>query len=105
MDTELLLWTAAGGGVIPFLTALITKWNAHAGVKAVVTLLLAGLTGVLSEAAAPGGYDWAHGGLYAVEGFAVAVAAHFGLWKPAAVTGSQGAIARTVPGGIGPAER
>lgn len=100
MDTALLV-TAVISAVIPWLTAVITRWDAASWLKAVVTLVLTSVTGVVSSWQLDPAYDWKHGVLFAFEGFIVAVGAHFGLWKPACISGSQGAIARALPSGIG----
>lgn len=91
--------------VLPALVALVTKRMASSGVKAVVLALLAALVGFLSELlhamVTALSFDVGTVLLTWLTSFIVAVAAHYGLLKPTGLTGSQGAIARAVPGGIG----
>lgn len=88
------------GTVIPLLVALVTKWNASSGVKAV-------LNAVLALAAGEGAMALEHGGLV-TKAAALAVAyawitsqsTHFGLWKP---TGASSALNTLTPNlGFGP---
>jgi hypothetical protein len=95
-----MLLTAAISALVPWLTAVVVHWQAPEGVKAAVSLLLTTVTGVLTGLQTDS-HDWQHLVLYAFEGFVVATGTHFGLWKPANITGSQGAIANTFPGWFG----
>lgn len=96
-----LLVTFAISTFIPWLTALVTAQTAHPGLKAVLTLALSAVTGVLTQWQANPVFDWKIGTLGALEGFAVAVLAHFGLWKPTQVTGANGGIQKALPRGLG----
>ena len=91
------------GVVLPALTALVTKAHAPDAVKAVVLLLLSVLTGWATTLQASGGsFDLKTAVIGVFVAFVTAVASHFGLLKQIGVTGSDGVIARAVPGGIGP---
>lgn len=91
--------------VLPALVALVTRRMASSGLKATVLALLAAVLGFGSElldALTQGGVFDVGAGVYAwVTAFVIAVAAHYGLLKPTGVTGSQGAIASAIPGGLG----
>lgn len=91
--------------VLPALVALVTKRLASPGLKAVVLAALAALLGFLSELldalVHAGAFDVAAAIVWWVTAFVVAVAVHYGLLKPGGITGSQGAIATAVPGGLG----
>jgi hypothetical protein len=91
------LLTSLVGVVLPIIVAIVTDRVASGGVKAVVLLLLAALSSFLTEwltaLNASASFDFAQAGYGVLMTFVVAVAAHFGLWKPAAVTGEQGAAA------------
>jgi hypothetical protein len=88
--------------VLPMVVALVTKQLADSWVKAVVLLLLSALT-------AAGSDMLAHGGTFTlgptlgnfVLTFIIAVGMHYGLLKPTGITGSNGAIAKVFPGGLG----
>ncbi|TFV90377.1 hypothetical protein [Blastococcus sp. CT_GayMR16] len=103
--TWVQLLTFAVSAVLPALVALITKRMAAPALKAVTLLFLAALTGLLSElldalvTALP--FDFGTAAANWLMAFIVAVAAHYGLLKPLKMTGSQGAIATAVPGGLG----
>lgn len=91
--------------VLPMLVALATTRLAAPRLKAVVLAVLAAVTGFLSELldALVNGTAYDLGAAFSTwtYAFILAVAAHFGLLKPAGVTGSSGAIAKALPGGLG----
>lgn len=93
------------GTVLPLITGLATRWNAPAGVRAVVLLALSGITSVLTElltslnANTP--FDLGATLLAALATFLVGVGTHFGFWKP---TGAAGA-AKATGGFIGGSRR
>lgn len=105
MITTSQLVSAAVGTLLPIVVALITARVADGATKALTLLALAALSGVLTELgdalAAGTPWEWQQSVYAAVLAYVVAVASHFGLWKPAAVTGSGGGIQTAVPGGIG----
>lgn len=90
---------------LPVLTALVTNKLAHPGLKAVTLLALSLIGGFVNEwyqaVQAGVGYDIQSGLLTAGFVFLAGTAAHFGLLKPAGVTGAYGAVATAVPGGVG----
>jgi hypothetical protein len=95
------LISAAVGTVLPILVAVVTDRVASGAVKAITLLVLAALSSFLSEwlvaLNAGGPFDAAQAGFGVLLTFVVAVAGHFGFWKPAAVTGSGGVAARVGP--------
>lgn len=77
--------------VLPLLVGLVTKASTSSAVKAVLLLLLTAVTNLLSQFLATDngpGFPWGTAILGTVIGFAMAVAAHFGLWKPTGATAS-----------------
>jgi hypothetical protein len=90
------------GTILPAATAFVTNRFASGAVKSLTLLALSLITGGATSVAATGGTFELKA---AVVGFFVTfvtgVATHYGLLKPNGVTGSDGAIARAVPGGIG----
>lgn len=74
------------GTVLPLLTGLVTKAEVGKHVRAVVLLVLAGVTSVLTElgASLSTGTSFELGTvvLAALGTFLVGVGVHFGLWKP-----------------------
>lgn len=91
--------------VLPAVVALVTARLAHPGLKAVLLLFLSAVSGFLVSALAAVdsgvGFDWSQAGFTVLSGFAVAVLAHFGLLKPMSITGAQGSIQTSMPGGVG----
>jgi hypothetical protein len=88
--------------ILPIVVALVTKRFANGQVKAVVLLALSVITGWLTSLQATGGtFELKSAITSTVVSFVAAVAVHFGLLAPAGVTGADGVIARSVPGGIG----
>src|SRR5688500_13670649 len=97
MGTTITLaqWLNAGVNVLlPIVVALVTARAAAGTVKALALLLLSATSGYLISwlDAVNGGaaFDFSQASFTAALGFVVAVAAHFGVWKPTAVTGSDG---------------
>lgn len=92
------------GTVLPVVVAVVTARVSHPGVKAVTLLALAAVSSFLSEwlvainTAAV--FDFSQAGLGVLVTFVAAVAAHFGWWKPIAVTGSAGTVQSALPKGI-----
>jgi hypothetical protein len=91
--------------VLPLLVAVVTTRLASPGLKAVVLAFLAALTGFGSELLDAlvnhTAYDVGAAVFAWTYSFILAVVAHFGALKPAGVTGSRGAVANALPGGIG----
>jgi peptidoglycan/LPS O-acetylase OafA/YrhL len=84
------------GTVLPFLSGLVTRWNASDAARAVVLLVLSALSGFLSTwlGAAQDGtaFDVAGAILTAATAFVFGIGAYLGLWKP---TGVGPAVNRT----------
>lgn len=76
--------------VLPILVGLVTTKVTSGGLKAVLLAGLAAVTGLLTEllASVTAGvpYDLGSGLVLALMAFLVAVAMHFGLWKPTEVS-------------------
>ena len=91
--------------VLPALVALVTSRVAHPGLKAVVLLFLSAVSGFLiswlDAVSMSSAFDWSQSGFTVLLGFGVAVLTHFGLLKPAGITGSEGSIQTSAPGGLG----
>lgn len=90
--------TLAINTVLPIVVAFVTSRLADSGAKALALLALSALTtylvGILAALNAGQGIDWSHLTFTAIVGFGIAVAAHFGLWKPVGITGTEGAVSR-----------
>lgn len=88
--------------VLPALTALVTKRFAPGSTKALVLTALSVIAGWLTSLqATDGDFDLKAAVVGVFTTFVTAVATHYGLLEPLAVTGSEGVIQRSVPGGIG----
>lgn len=75
--------------VLPLVVGLVTKSSTAASTKAILLLALTALTNVLTQfagAAEDAGFPWGTTLVTAAVGFAMAVAVHFGLWKPTGAT-------------------
>jgi hypothetical protein len=90
---------------LPIVVALVTSRFADSAFKALVLLGLSAvsgvLVGVLAAVNAGQAIDWSHVLFTALVGYLIAVVAHFGLWKPVAVTGSAGVVQVKAPSGMG----
>jgi hypothetical protein len=101
---DLSYWNLLVTVALPALVALATKRFAPGNVKALVLVGLSIVGGLLNQIIAQGGsFEVGKTLWYIVGTFAVAVVAHYGLLAPLAVTGAYGAVAKSVPGGLGPA--
>jgi hypothetical protein len=88
--------------VLPAVTALVVKRFASSSAGAMVLLFLSVVTGALTSIQASGGsFELKTAAVGVFVAYVTAVASHFGLLKPAGVTGSDGAIQRAIPGGVG----
>jgi len=75
------------GIVLPILVGIVTKTTTHPGMKAVLLALLSAVSGLLSEYMAGGaGFNWATAAITWLGTFMVAVATHFGFWRPTGIT-------------------
>lgn len=73
------------GVVLPILVGVVTTEVTSGGVKAVLLAFLSAVAGVLTDVAA-GGFDLKTSLVNWLVVFLVAVATHFGFWKPTGVT-------------------
>lgn len=88
--------------VLPTLVAVVTAKVASSGVKALVLIVLNLITGTLTSLYATGGeLELKAAVIGFFVSFVTAVSAHYGFLKPAGVTGSEGAIQRSIPAGLG----
>lgn len=84
------------GTVLPILVGLVTTKATHPGTKAVLLALLSAVSGLLTEYLAAGdGFNWTTAGLTWLSTFMIAVATHFGLWKPTGITAAVQSIGVT----------
>ncbi|QZD98615.1 holin [Microbacterium phage Jemerald] len=76
--------------ILPILVGLVTTRVTKSSLKAVLLAGLSAVTGLLTEllAAVNAGvaYDLGNGLVFALTAFLVAVAMHYGLWKPTTVS-------------------
>ncbi len=88
--------------ILPILVGLVTTRVTNGGIKAVVLAGLAAITGLLTEllASIQAGttYDLGSGLILALTAFLVAVAMHFGLWKPTTVAEKAQSVLVTAKG-------
>ena len=74
--------------VLPVLVGLVTTRVTHPGAKAVLLLALSTINGVLVEVANPQpDFDLGTAVILAAVSFGTGILAHFGLWKPAGISG------------------
>lgn len=78
------------GTIIPVLNGLVTKLTTSAGVKAILTLVLSTIAGLVTTATTDGGDAVFSGALLLNTSlsFVLAVATYAGFWKPLEVTSS-----------------
>lgn len=96
VDTQLIAF--ASGTVVPLLVALLVKARASSAVKAIANAVLSATAGALATLSEAGGFLSADLGVSIFYAWVASIATYQGLLKP---TGIAGAIAVTVPGGLG----
>lgn len=75
------------GVMLPILVGLVTSRVTNPGVKATLLALLSAVSGLGSEWLSRGDdFDLGVAAIYWIQTFIVAVAMHFGLWKPLEVS-------------------
>ena len=88
--------------VLPAITALATHRLASSRYKALVLAVLSVAAGAGQQIlAAHGTFIPSQLAAWSATTFLSSVAAHYGLLKPTGLTGSQGILARSLPGGLG----
>lgn len=91
--------------ILPAVVALVTAREAHPGLKSTILFILSTLSGSLTsvlQATSSGvPLTWNNVATTVLIGFATAILAHFGVLKPANITGSTGRIATRIPAGVG----
>lgn len=83
------------GVVLPILVGIVTKVTTHPGAKAVLLALLSAVSGFLTEWAGTDAFNWASALITWLGTFMVAVAVHFGVWKPTGITAAVQGIGVT----------
>lgn len=73
---------------LPLLVGVVTTHVTNSSLQAVLLLAFSSANGFLVEMTAPhpDGYSIGSAVVFALVGFVMAVASHFGLWKPTGVT-------------------
>lgn len=91
--------------IIPIAVDLVTQRLAAPRVKSLVLAGLTALNGFLLEFVqsvdSNTAFHLEQALLNVLVGFVIATATLFGLWRPTGVSGSTGAVATRVPGGVG----
>ena len=73
--------------LMPLLVGLITRPSTKASVQSLLLLVASVLNGYLSEALETGArYNWTDGTLQFVVSLVMAIAIHYGVWKPLGAT-------------------
>jgi hypothetical protein len=102
---EVLNSTAAAnlviGTVLPLIVALVTAKVASQRVKAVVLLTLSLVSAGIVEALSDGSFAWSEVFAQFIVVWPTAILTHYGFLKPVGISGTEGVIQNTVPGGIG----
>lgn len=88
--------------VLPALVALVTSKLSSSAFKGLALAALSAAAGVVTSLQLSGGvFEWQTALTSFFITFVTATAVHYGLLKPVGVTGSNGAVANSVPGGLG----
>lgn len=98
---DLPVWTYIVTVLLPVMVALVTAKGAAKWWGAWVLALLTAALVVLTEAIDDPTWEIKPMVLKFLTLFTIAVATHFGFWKPVAVTGDDGKVRTTLPKGLG----
>lgn len=101
MTRDLLIVNLVVGILLPVLVQLLTAAKAPEPVKSLVNLVVAAAAAVLTPLLTVEHVDWTNALLTFGQVFVLSISSHYGLMKPAGVTGSEGRLAKVVPIGIG----
>lgn len=93
---DVALWGLVIGTVLPIVVGLVTKSNTPGATKAVILLALAAVISVGQEVVAAGEFELKPTLLKLALLFLTSVGLHFGLLKPANVTGSGDTLVNSV---------
>jgi hypothetical protein len=74
------------GTLLPILVGLITKTVTHASTKALLLAFLSAVSGFVTEFVNSSNFQWDQALLTWLMTFVVAVATHYGFWKPLGAT-------------------
>ncbi len=100
------LYALITGIILPFLVDLVTKRFANPPVKASLLLVLSLASGIVNEwvnaAQTDTAYNLGQAITVALLSLIAGVSTLFGLSKPLGISGSDGAIQKALPGGVGP---
>lgn len=88
--------------LLPVLVALVTAKGGNSAWSAVLLAVFSAATAVITAAiaGADSGVSINSLALTGITVFTIAVATHFGFWKPTGVTGDDGKVRTAVPGGL-----
>jgi hypothetical protein len=88
----LLVWLLATV-LMPVVVGLVTKATTNSALQSLALVGLSLVNGLLGEALAAGdGFAWGKAILQAVVSFVIAVATHYGVWRPTGVTAAALAV-------------
>jgi hypothetical protein len=91
--------------LLPLLQQAVTNISAPPPVKVAVTALLSAVVGFITPFVSGlqqwADFNWQLALLSIGSVFLTSVLSHYGLWKPAGVTGVDGSLSNKLPGGIG----
>ena len=100
MTPDLLIINGIVGVLLPMIVQLLASRQSPDWVKTVISVALSAVASVLAPLVGVPHVDWKIIAISFMQVFAVAIVAHIGLFKPTGITGSDGLIATTVPGGF-----
>lgn len=104
-DVILLVINFAVAFLIPLFVNIVTNSQASERFKTVFVLLTTAIVGALTPfltgVQSLGDANWWLILFSVVQVWMTSIATHYGFWKPAGVTGTEGAISNRLPGGVG----
>jgi hypothetical protein len=91
--------------LLPLAQQAVTNISAPPPVKVAVTALMSAIVGFITPFVSGlqqwSDFNWQLALLSIGSVFLTSVLSHYGLWKPAGVTGTEGSLSNKLPGGIG----
>lgn len=85
---DLATWAFLGGTIVPILVGILTKIDAHPGLKGGINVLLSAVAGLIATAITQDGVLTQEAIVAGFMAFVASIATYYGFLKPSGVSGS-----------------
>ena len=88
MTLDLATWAFLGGTIVPILVGILTKIDAHPGIKGFLNVVLSAVAGLIATAIAQDGVLTQAAVVAGFMSFVASIGTYYGWLKPAGITGA-----------------